>query len=55
MEKNKYELADELIAMWETAFREDGNALTIEQYYHQKMKFMVTLGEFEDKIKEECW
>ena len=55
MEKTKYELADELIEMWEIAFREDSNILTYEQYYNQKMKFMITLGSFEDKIKEECW
>ena len=55
MEKTKYELADVLIEMWDYALLAQGNTLTHDQYHELKIKFLLKLGEFEEKVKEECW
>ena len=53
MEKTKYELRDELIDMWCHAMCCVGTSYS--DYEELKKQFMVTLGEFEEKVKEECW
>ena len=53
MEKTKYELRDELIDMWCYAMCCVGTPYS--EYEELKKQFMIKLGEFEEKIKEECW
>ena len=53
MEKTIYELRDELIDMWCHAMCCVG--ISYSEYEKLKKQFMLTLGEFEERVKEECW